>query len=333
MKIGHRMYLMVLPAVLGVLVVAGLAYWGQFARTVPELVLVIAAIAVVGTAILAWSNARYVAQRIERLAGASVSGSPTPSLRGVASAVVPGRVATAPDELDAIEASVGRLSTAVAVAESDRAAREHTFEDRARDYATMLSVVADNATKQLEEVRLPLHILLDNHFGDLNENQEEMLTAARGAAEAADADLVALRRIAELDLGSMTLRRDRLLPGDVMRSLLPTLQAAAEKAGATLRTEIEPLVPAIVGDQARLHDALGTLLRGALFASEPGSEIDLTLSDSPAGARIILRGAGGAPASVQAALAARIIAASGGTVEKKGPELVVTLARGTTVKG
>jgi len=166
MKIAHRMYLMVLPAVLGVLVVAALAYWGQYAHAVPELVLVIAAVAVVGTAILAWSNARYVAQRIERLAGAPVVAGPAPSLRGVASAVAPGHVAAAPDELDAIAAVVHRLSDAVEVAESDRAAREHAFENRAHDYATMLSVVSENAAKQLEEVRLPLHILLDNHFGD-----------------------------------------------------------------------------------------------------------------------------------------------------------------------
>ena len=90
-------------------------------------------------------------------------------------------------------------------------------------------IVADNAAKRLEEVRLPLHILLENRFGDLNENQEEMLGAARAAAEATDADVVALRTIAELDLGTRTLRRDRILPGDMIRALVPTLQADSRK--------------------------------------------------------------------------------------------------------
>lgn len=35
MKVSHRLYLTVLPAILGVLAVAGLAYWGQYAHVIP----------------------------------------------------------------------------------------------------------------------------------------------------------------------------------------------------------------------------------------------------------------------------------------------------------
>ena len=35
-KVSHRLYLTVTPAILGVLLMAGLAYWGQYAHTVPR---------------------------------------------------------------------------------------------------------------------------------------------------------------------------------------------------------------------------------------------------------------------------------------------------------
>ena len=105
-------------------------------------------------------------------------------------------------------------------------------------------------------MRLPLHILLENHFGDLNENQEEMLGAARKAAEAADADLVSLRQIAELDLGDQPLRRDRMKPSELVDALRPMLIAAAESVGATVEVKSRRCCRPIIGDRARLQDAL-----------------------------------------------------------------------------
>lgn len=40
MKVSHRLHLTIMPAGLAVLLLAGLGYWGQYARTAPELVLV-----------------------------------------------------------------------------------------------------------------------------------------------------------------------------------------------------------------------------------------------------------------------------------------------------
>jgi len=91
MKISHRLYLTALPAIIGVLVVAALAYWGQYAHAVPQLLVVVAAVATIGSVVLSWNNARYVVQRIERLAGV---GSDDANLKGAASALTAGRVAT-----------------------------------------------------------------------------------------------------------------------------------------------------------------------------------------------------------------------------------------------
>lgn len=306
MKVAHRLYLTVVPAVLGVLTVAGLAYWGRYANAIPHLLLIVAAVASVGSLVLSWVNARYVAHRIERLAGGSI----TESSR----ALFPRHTEAQHDELDAIEGVVDHLSSAVVGAEAASTERERIAEERTRAYAQMVANIAAASAARLEEVRLPLHILLENRFGDLNENQEEMLGAARVAAEAVDADVVALGQLAELDLGNRVLRRDRLLLGDVVRALVPTLQAAAEQAGVTLRVDIEPLVPAIHADQPQLHDALTTVLGDAIRASASGVELELTLARDGSSVRITLRGAGTATHTVRGVLANRIISASGGTV-------------------
>jgi signal transduction histidine kinase len=170
---------------------------------------------------------------------------------------------------------------------------------------------------------LPLHILLENHFGDLNENQEEMLGAARNAAESIDADIVALRQIAELDLGERELRRDRILPADLLRALVPTLQASAEQAHATLRVDLEPGVPAIHGDPPLLHDSLATLLGDAIRSAEAGKELSLSLSRDGTTATIRLDGALPRDHSARAALARRVVVASGGRIIRENTRLTI----------
>ena len=307
------MYLTVVPAVVGVLIVAALAYWGQYEHRVPYAVVVVAALAAVGTLAMAWLNARYVAHRVERLAGSES-----------ASAAAPGRVATDADELDTIESVVDRLSSAVAIAESGRVEREREATERARDYATLMATVAEDVSKRLEEVRLPLHILLENRFGELNENQEEMLGAARAAADGADAEVVAMQQLGDLDRGARTMRRDRILPGDLVKALVPTLQAQAEKQGAALHVDIEPLVPAIRGDQPVLQEALSTLLSGAITRAE-GAEIELRLQKTSNGCEVVVRGGGKLPRTVRTALAMRLIGVSGGLVDTGAGELRIAL--------
>jgi signal transduction histidine kinase len=200
--------------------------------------------------------------------------------------------------------------------------RERSFEQRAQDYAQMLSVVAQSAERSLEEIRLPLHILLENHFGELNENQEELLGAARAAAEAADAEIVSLRQIAELDLGVVTMRRDRVLPADLVRAIVPTLKAIADARGVVLRVDMEPLVPAVMTDQAAMQEAMSVLLSAALNSMSPG-EATLSLAREGSVVRIVLSGASLPATGVNIARARRVIAANGGAVSASAGRVVV----------
>jgi signal transduction histidine kinase len=308
-KVSHRLYLTVTPAILGVFLLAGLFYWGQYAHAIPAVVLGVGAVAVVASLILAWSNARFVARRIEQLADALPQST----------------AAGAPDELDRIAHGVDRLSTDAQLAEAAGADHERALETRTRDYARLLATIADDTAARLEEIRLPLHILLENRFGDLNENQEEMLGAARAAAETADADLVSLRQIAKLDLGELPLRRDRLKPSELIDALRPMLVAAGELAGAIIVIEIAPLVPAVIGDRARLQDALATLLGDAVRSSAAGAHTRLTVDRRDGMVLIELLGAEFVASSVRSAAATLVIQAHAGSVERKEHTLSILL--------
>lgn len=322
MRISHRLYLTSLPAIVAVFLMACLFYWGQYAHAAPELVLVGATIAVTTSGGLAWWNARYVARRIEGLAirAASPDAAKTPVR------IPPtGTPALVPDEIDQIENVVFRLSSAMEIAEMNRADREKMFERRAHDYALLLASVADASAKRFEEVRLPIHILLDNHFGELNENQEEMLGAARMAAEAADADMLLLRQIAAFDLGDRPMRRDRIKPSDIIDALRPMLIAAAEPAAVTVEFDVAPLLPAIVGDRALLHDAFVTLLRGMVEGTPEHASVRIGVDRHENDIRYTVSSTAAPPLSVRWAAAVRVVQAHGGSVERTPDQLQIDL--------
>ncbi len=262
MTVSQRLYLAVVPAILGVFVVAGLAYWGPFGSRAPHVIILVVVVASVASLVVAWRNTRYVATRVSRLA-APVQ-------------------ATRIDELDTIEDEVARLRSAVADASAAQSRAQAVADQRVREYAELMGDAATMVTRQLDEVRIPLHILLESRFGDLNENQEEMLAAARTAADDVHTRLDRLRAIADVDRGALRLRPERVKLGEVVTMLLPGLTAAAREAGVTVESNISPVVPAAIADRAWLSEALSLLATDALRRTPAGGRLELTSLETAA---------------------------------------------------
>src|ERR1700722_9532692 len=105
MRVGARLFLSLVPAILGVFTVAGLAYWGEYGRQAPHVLVITAVIASVASLIMTWMNTQYVAKRVQKLAEGSpregAAGSGAFRLRDVADAVTGRAISTgARDELD-----------------------------------------------------------------------------------------------------------------------------------------------------------------------------------------------------------------------------------------
>jgi signal transduction histidine kinase len=209
--------------------------------------------------------------------------------------------------------------------------RADAAERRVREYAALLDAVTEELKRDLTELRLPLHILLDNRFGDLNENQEEMLAAARAAAEQADRRLTRLREIVDLDRGAVALRRDAVPAGELIASLLPGLNADGEQAGVRVSTDLAPALPRVVGDRARLQQACGLLLAQHVRSMPSGSNVEISASADGSAVQIDVTPGGslgvvtGAVTGADDALARRVIVASGGTVTESADRTTITL--------
>jgi signal transduction histidine kinase len=308
MKISQRLFLGVIPSVVGLFTVAGLAYWGQYHQTAPVMVVWAAGAATVISLVVAWRETRYVAHRVERLASSKGEG---------------GEV----DELDVIEQRVELLGEAATAAKADAARAAEDAGRRNIEYATLLAEAATSASKQLAEARLSLHVLQDNHFGELNDNQEEMIGAAREATEAAEVELNHLREIADIDRGALALRRDLVKPGEIIRSLLPLLNAQATKQNVRILSELEPALPRVVGDRGRLQDALGLILKDAVRYAVPGTSVSIHASSQPSTVTIVVNHSSPHSYTGDVALADRLIRAQGGAVTHTGDATTIALER------
>ena len=318
MRIGPRLFLAVLPAVLGVVVVVALAYFGEYGRQAPAALVAIAAGATIVSLVVSWRNTRWLARRIERLVEAArrapldASGRtggqhPASPLHGIDAL----GIGVHPGDLDTVERKVEALADAVVSAGAEARRQTDDATRKVRDYARQLGALADRGAVELAEVQLPLHILLENHFGELNENQEEMLGAARDAAERLEHELGALRELAALDAGTVTLRRDRVRLGDVITPLVPGLQSLAEIAGVRIAVDLAPALPAIMGDRERLRAAFVALLDARIRATDA----DVTLSAEKEGSALRIRITPGATASPTLAeqIAHRVLMLHGAT--------------------
>jgi len=311
LRIGQRLFLALLPSLFAVVLVAALSYYGQIDREAPlTLVWAAGALAVISV-VVTWRNTRYLASRIERLAG----------LAGQADGA---RAPSAADEFDRIEQTVDRLGTALSASEAERARTAADTEAKLAEQATLLAAVSAAAVRRLDEARLPLHILLDTQFGELTPNQEELLADARDAAEQAVEALRRLRALADVDRGALELRREWVSLDEVVRAVLPAVQAQARRRGARVRTALEPALPRAAGDRTRLTTALALLFGDAAADLADGAEQAVTTGSDTAAVWVAVAPV---PGGVDAVLARRLLEVQGARVESTGETLRVTFSR------
>jgi signal transduction histidine kinase len=292
-SIAWRLAAGVLPSVLAIALVVSLTYYGEYGRSVPRIIVIAAATLALVAVIIAWANATYFAERIARLAQST-------------SSVSGGSERT--DEFDRIERAVGTLGSALSAAEAERARSDQIAAARLKEQATMLAGVVSDTIAQLDQVRLPLQILLASPFGELNENQEELLRDARAAADAIDVALRRLGQVADIDRDALPVQRELVQINDVVRSVLPVARAAAERRGARTETVLEPGLPRVVADRARLAEALALFLADSAAKSDPSTS--LRISTTRAGSRAEIRIA---PASGRSQTATATVPADVGT--------------------
>jgi signal transduction histidine kinase len=88
---------------------------------------------------------------------------------------------------------------------------------------------------------------------------------------------------------------------------------------------LAPLLPAMIGDRARLQDALATILGDAVRSSASNSRVQLTVDQRDTKLVIDMQGIGRPESSLRSAAGARVIQVHGGTVEQHEQGVTVML--------
>lgn len=148
-------------------------------------------------------------------------------------------------------------------------------------FASAIADATAAAERALTEARIPIHILLSAQFGDLNDNQEEMLGAAATALDHMAQELATLRAMAQDAVTETPTPREDVRIGDLMRALQPELRDQAVRTGVSLVIDIEPALPAIRGTGARLRDAIRLALTDDIRYAIPGSVVTVTAYSTP----------------------------------------------------
>jgi signal transduction histidine kinase len=354
MKVGNRLFIAVLPAVFGLVLVVALGYWGRYERAAPVIVVIVAAVAAIVSLIFAWRNTHYVVARVERLAGlrfpphssertdpATVArdalrdlGMPDPP--GVGDSLRQG------DELDAIEATVAGLSSAVVIGREERA-RLARVASREREYEQLLDEVTTHFADRTQEARMPLHILLSSPFGALNENQEEMLGAAQVAVDAVDTEVRQLRKLLQLHRGQLPIITQPIGVAELLRPPLAISRARAERAHVQMRPTLSETMPRVVVDAVHAQEALTSILVDAVRQTSEGRDLDIDVRETEQGrvrVHIVIDGASEQSSnqsarreSIELRLAKRLLEAQNGTVteDEHGVSIELPIEKASSV--
>lgn len=308
MRVSTRLYLGVVPALLGVMVLAALAYWTEQGRQAPEVLVAIVILASLASAVIAWRNARYVAMRIENLAQsrtghASTSGADAAGLSPT-------------DELDQIEATVAGLSNRLSAERASGERRAQAADARATEYRELLREVVTGMSAQLDEARLPLHVLISSPFGELNENQEELLTAAQQTMESADMELRRLRKLIEIDGGQATLVPRPIAMRELLGAPLAIAQSRAAGSVVTITVDVPDTLPRAIVDPVYAQEALTALLNDVVGRVPAGGDVRVRAFEREPG-RMLVTISPNVPVArdvLDVRLARRVIEREGGRV-------------------
>lgn len=198
---------------------------------------------------------------------------------------------------------------------------------RSDEYARLIDDVTRVMAARLQDAQLPLHILLSSPFGALNENQEELLGAARAAVDAADAELRQLRKLVDLDRGALQPLRQPVALPELLRPVLAIARARAEHGSVQLQVAVSDRAPRALVDATLTREALTTLVGTAIAAAAPADVVHVTAAEGDSGRLVIdmTHGPLAHASSLEWLLAERLLRAQDARLEERAGSTRVSL--------
>jgi len=225
------------------------------------------------------------------------------------------------DELSELAGSFNMMAAALAANERQR---QQLFADIAHELRTPLSVIRGQLEAMLDGV---IELSPEN----LSLAHEETILLGRLVEE--------LRALSLAENGQLPLDKHPLDMGAVAGSAQAAFDPLAEAEGIRLELVVEPDLPEVLADEARLQQVLGNLLSNALRhagqgdAPDPEVRLVVAAKDSPAVVRVSVSDNGpGLPAAAQQHVFDRFWRADAGrSRDRGGSGLGLAISRGIVI--
>ncbi|MBI2422678.1 MAG: HAMP domain-containing protein [Candidatus Hydrogenedentes bacterium] len=141
---------------------------------------------------------------------------------------------------------------------------------------SVVSTVSHQLKTPLHALRMSVHLLLEERIGTLNEQQVELLIAAREESDRLATileDLLDLNRIAS---GHSNLALQPVSPKVLTREGIDPFLTEAREKGVSLVNNVPDDLPDVLADAPRIHHVFENLIANALRFTLPGGAVTLS---------------------------------------------------------
>jgi len=175
----------------------------------------------------------------------------------------------------------------------DITGRKHLEEEKLR--AERLAVIGAMSAKLAHEIRNPLSSitlnieLVRDEVETLSRNNPDAGKESRSLLESLDSEVRRIQRVTEDYLKFARLpkpMRDRVQLNEILDQGLSFLNSLFSATSVTLRTELDPKLPALHADEGQLWQAILNLVRNAIEAMPSGGT--LTVRTETSGGQVVL---------------------------------------------
>lgn len=145
--------------------------------------------------------------------------------------------------------------------------RLHEQQDLKRD---VVSTVSHQLRTPLTTLRMSIHLLLEERVGVLNEQQSELLIAAREDSERLVDILDDLLDLNRIESGKAHLKPQPVAPAVLVRDGVEPFLAEARDRGVSLITTVSDDLPEVLADQTGIRHVFANLISNAIRFTLPG---------------------------------------------------------------
>ncbi|MDQ2786862.1 MAG: GAF domain-containing sensor histidine kinase [Chloroflexota bacterium] len=161
-----------------------------------------------------------------------------------------------------------------------------------RTRAEFMGLVSHELRNPLTAIYGFLNILAQERVGPLTAMQRDFLDSASLSVRRLWRLVDDINDLVQADLGRLTLQREPVAMGDLIRAAIASVAPLCANARITVESAIPPSLPRTMADPVRLHQILNNLLSNAMKFSEPGTTIHVAVAVAEDMIRVSVRDTG-----------------------------------------